>query len=453
MEKVKKIEEVNAYILAAKAGVNGKYRQKYHMMPPVGWMNDPNGLVYTGGRYHLYYQFNPYAAEPGTMYWGHLISPDLITYRDGGVAIAPQEENVSIYSGGAIAENGEIRAVYTEHYERGETQREEVYGSVSRGGAVFTGRKKLFGNESLPPHISRTDFRDPCPVRIGEEYFVFVGGKDLIKNEGVIVVLGGRSLEGLSYRFCIGPFYELGDMCECPSYCRMGEKDVFVVSGCNVPPRGVHFQNVNSSVFVVGKIDFTKGTMAVEHICEIDQGDAFYAPQLVSGADEPVMIGWQEMWKKRYPTQELGHGWAGAFSIPRALSLEGSRVLQTPVRSLEKYEKEYRGAGVPKCADLLLSFDGAGEAEIAAENGSVRIGADGGIFLDTRLSNNANGCVRRTEGAYGRCTVRVLLDVSGIELFIEGGREAISSRIYLDGAYTLRLNGGAKLVSCKEIAP
>ncbi len=84
-----KISQANKYISENVSGVNNKYRLKYHMTPPVGWMNDPNGLVYFGGKYHLYFQFNPYAAQPGTMYWGHFTSDDLITYKNCGVAVAP----------------------------------------------------------------------------------------------------------------------------------------------------------------------------------------------------------------------------------------------------------------------------------------------------------------------------------------------------------------------------
>lgn len=85
------------------------------MMPPVGWMNDPNGLVYFNGEYHLYYQFNPYAAHPGKMCWGHIVTQDLILSEDCGVALMSENEDESIFLGGAIQTKDILTALYTLH--------------------------------------------------------------------------------------------------------------------------------------------------------------------------------------------------------------------------------------------------------------------------------------------------------------------------------------------------
>lgn len=444
------IEVANGYIEKAKCEVNGKYRLKYHMAPPVGWMNDPNGLIYFGGEYRLYYQAHPFGSTNGVMHWGGYVSDDLISYGDLGVVLAPDCNGENIFSGGAVEKDGKIFALYTRHYEHYGEKSEEIYLATSGNGKDFDLCGKVFDNETLPENISRVDFRDPCPAKIGDEYFVFVGGKDINTNRGLIVVLGGE-LTNLKYKFTIGPFYELGDMGECPSYCRVDGKDVIVASGCNVAQRGNDFKNVNSSVFIVGDIDFENGNMKVDFIREIDKGDTFYAPQFVSGAKTPTMIGWFEMWGKRYPTHEWGHGWAGAFTVPRQLGIEDGTIIQAPVKSLEKYERNAADGAIPKCADIRLNFSGEGKVTLKAENGEVVVGSDGGIYLDTERANNLNGCVRRTDGTYTSCNVRILLDVSGIEMFIADGRETISSRIYLDGDYSLETDGAVEVESIKEI--
>ena len=112
-----KILSANNYIAKSRNTVKNEYRLKYHMMPPIGWLNDPNGLIYFKGRYHLYYQFNPYASEPGKMCWGHFVSDDLISYVDDGVALKPDIEGASAYSGGSIEYQGKINAFYTLHIE------------------------------------------------------------------------------------------------------------------------------------------------------------------------------------------------------------------------------------------------------------------------------------------------------------------------------------------------
>ncbi len=446
-----KISQANKYISENVSGVNNKYRLKYHMTPPVGWMNDPNGLVYFGDKYHLYFQFNPYAAQPGTMYWGHFTSDDLITYKNCGVAVAPDDNFSSIFSGGAIERDGEINALYTLHTERDGEKSEEVYKAVSANGQIFSAGRKVFENEELPENISRTDFRDPCPVKIGDKYYVFIGGKDTLKNSGVIIVLCGADLDKLKYGFSLGPFYELGDMGECPSYFKVDGKDVLICSGCHVPARGNDFKNENSSVFVVGEIDFEHGAMSVDFIKEIDKGDTFYAPQFIRGIDKPVMIGWLEMWGKPYPTKELNHGWVGAFSIPRQLTYRNGDIFQNPVENLKNYHFSVSENGVTETADISFEFNGKGAVTISGNNGEVTIGNDGEVYLDTRKSNNMCGCIRRTNRSYKNCRIRVLLDVSGIEVFVDGGREVISSRIYIDGTCEIKTQCGVKNVTVRRI--
>ncbi len=443
--------KANSYIAKAKNSVNGQYRLKYHLMPPVGWMNDPNGLIYFGGKYHLYYQFNPYDTHTGKMCWGHAVSKDLISFTDCGVALMHEDEKDRAFSGGAIETESGITAFYTLHTEEDEEKTEEVYSGTSADGNEFKNLKKVFDNEDLPQNISRTDFRDPCPVKIGDTYYVFVGGKDVAHNRGVIVVLGGKTPEKLGYKFYVGPFYELGDMGECPSYFKVNGKDVLVVSGCHVHDRGNDFKNTNSSVFIVGDLNFEKGEMKVDFIKEIDKGDAFYAPQFIRGIKEPVIIGWFEMWDKPYPTKDMGHGWVGAFTIPRKLEYVNGDIFQIPVESLNAYYYEPASGEVPKCADISFEFSGEGTVTVEGDNGDVILGNDGGVYLDTRRANNSFGSIRRTDGNYGSCNVRFLLDVSGIEIFVDGGREVISSRIYIDGDYRIRTSGGVSGLKIKGI--
>ena len=446
-----KIKKANNYIAQFKSTVNNEYRLSYHMMPPIGWLNDPNGLIYFKGRYHLYYQFNPYASRPGQMCWGHFVSSDLIEYMDDGVALKPDMENASAYSGGAIEHHGKIHAFYTLHVETENGKTEEVYKSVSENGFSFDKGSKVFDNEYLPQNISRSDFRDPCPVKVGDVYYVFVGAKDVEKNKGLIVVLSGKSTDRLHYAFTIGPFYELGNMGECPSYYRIGDKDVLVVSACAVPNRGNDFKNVNSSVFIVGEIDFINGNMRVDYIKEIDKGEAFYAPQFIRGAEKPIIIGWLEMWERKYYTQEKNHGWVGAFTIPREITIKDGDIFQTPVATLDKYLSDVQGQKVPQCADIRFSFKGDGRFTIKGANGSVTVEKNGEVALDTTKSNNLDGCTRKTNAVYGECEIRILLDVSSIEVFVDGGREVISSRIYIEGDYSIQKSGEISNLIIKEI--
>lgn len=445
------LHDANSHIDKIKNRVNKKYRLRYHMMPTVGWMNDPNGLVYYKGQYHLFYQFNPYNTNPGTMSWGHFVSDDLINYRDLGVAIAPEKKHTSIFSGGAIEVDGKLNAIYTLHYEKGATKREEIYRTVSEDGISFGRGVCIFDNETLPANLSRSDFRDPYPVKLGDKYYVFVGGRDVALNQGVIVVLSGDTLDKLHYEFYIGPLYELGEMCECPCFTQLDGKDVIVCSAYHTPRRDNDFKNTHSSMFIVGSIDFEHGSMQIDFVKEIDKGNTFYAPQLFNGTDKPVMVGWLEMWNIPYPTHLLHHGWVGAFSIPRALSIRDGDIFQTPVDTLTNYYKLNPEKDMSHCIEISLTFNGNGALRVKGDDGEVVIGNDGNVYLDTMKSNSLHGHVRRTNRRYEACDVRVLLDTSSVEVFVDGGREAISSRIYIDGVYTIEPVGEVSNIKIHQI--
>ncbi len=452
------VKRANEYIISAKRKVNPTFRPKCHFAPPVGWMNDPNGLIKFGEIYHLFYQFYPYEPKPGPMHWGHFVSDDLIAYRDAGVALAPNAQfEDGCFSGGAEILRGKLGLLYTRHHDdTGSNDRSETLcAAISDDGETFIKTEApVFDNETLPENISRSDFRDPYPIRIGDRYYVFLGGKDVAENKGIIVVLSGRNLNSLEYDFTIGPFAELGEMAECPCYCKVDGKDVICVSGVHEKAQTRGCQNRCIGYFIVGDLDFDGKNFCVESIAEIDRGDAFYAPQFVRYADRPTIVAWLENWDKRYPTQELKHGWAGAFSVPRELSLRDGKVCQVPVRSLEMYRRELPTAEnvVPRSCDIAARTCGKFGLTLFSRDGSVTIGSDDGrIFLDTNSSNNLNGRIMHTENRYDSADIRILVDVSSIELFVADGEETISSRMYLNGDFGLETVGGVSDLKVYEI--
>ena len=122
------VDKANTYILNNKNKVNPFYRLKYHFMPPIGWMNDPNGLVRVIDEYHIFYQFYPYDSVWGPMHWGHTMTKDFIHFSDLDVALAPDlEDETGCFSGGAIIDDKIINLVYTKHYEKEDIKKEENY--------------------------------------------------------------------------------------------------------------------------------------------------------------------------------------------------------------------------------------------------------------------------------------------------------------------------------------
>ena len=442
------LQKANDYIKNNKDKVNQLYRLKYHMMPPVGWMNDPNGLVFKDNQYHLFYQFYPYDSKWGPMHWGHFKSKDLINYTDMPVALAPSEniKESGCFSGGAIVDNNKINLVYTSHYEKDDFKSEQNMLVTTDDEINFEKRGIIFDNETLPKNYSRKDFRDPSVIHINNKYYMFNGARNEETNEGLIVVLESDKLQDFKYSFTIGPIYEFGDMGECPSYHKVSGYDVLVASGCHVKEKGNSYKNDNSSVFIVGHIDFENKKMDILSVQECDKGDSFYAPQFVANHKEPLMIGWLEMWGKDIPTDKLGHNWAGAFSIPRKLKIENNWVYQEPI-SLEKYYLKTVGNKVSRVSHIDAFAKGDFEISFISSNGDFKItGNKDAVVLDTSNTNNLYSKIRKTDHGYDEVKLEILLDSSSVELFINDGEFVISSRIYLDDDYTLNTKGNVKLV-------
>ena len=441
------LERANNYIKSNKSEVNQIYRLKYHMAPPIGWMNDPNGLVKFNDEYHFFYQFYPYDSVWGPMHWGHFVTKDLINYKDLDVALAPDRDDESgCFSGGAIVDNNKINLVYTRHYEKDNFKRENDCLAVSEDNIHFEKKGIIFDNELLPADYSRCDFRDPAPYKIDNKYYIFMGAKNEKTNEGIIVILESESLSNFKYSFTIGPLYEFGDMGECPSYHKIDGLDVLVCSGCHVKEKNNSFKNDNSSVFIIGKIDFINKKMDIYNVHECDKGDSFYAPQFIQNEEKPTIIGWLEMWGKTIPTHTLGHKWAGAFSIPRVLELKDNRIYQHPV-SLKDYYVPVTGNKVSRVAHIDLKAFGSFNVTFKAKNGFFSIsGNKEAVTLDTVSANNLYNKIRKTDHGYTLTKLEILLDSSSVEVFVNDGEFVISSRIYLDTDYEIIVDGNAELI-------
>ncbi|MFQ7059052.1 MAG: glycoside hydrolase family 32 protein, partial [Turicibacter sanguinis] len=157
-------------------------RLKYHMMPTVGWMNDPNGLIQYKGDYHLFYQYYPYDDVWGPMHWGHATSKDLLKWTDQEVALAPDQSYESgCFSGGAIVKDDELYLMYTSHIEaadNGGVQKQTQSIAVSHDGKTFVkyANNPVIKETAIPEGASKADFRDPNPsIEMGT--IVLVGSK------------------------------------------------------------------------------------------------------------------------------------------------------------------------------------------------------------------------------------------------------------------------------------
>lgn len=117
-------------------------------------------------------------------------------------------------------------------------------------------------------------------------------------------------------------------------------KHVLIFSPQDIPRVGNSYENVHSSMALIGSFNHVTGEFILEHEQELDQGFDFYAPQsIMTNEGKRVIMDWMNMWERNYPLHELGHGWNGSMTLPRELSLENGKLLQKPYQKIEKYQQ------------------------------------------------------------------------------------------------------------------
>ncbi len=431
------LDRANRAVFANAAAVrNSAYAPKYHIFAPSGWINDPNGLVRFGGRYHVFYQHYPYAPHWDSMHWGHASSADLAHWRHEPVALAPDQPYESgCFSGSAVDDGGVLTLVYTAHLNGDPAIQTQCVARSRDGGRTF---EKSPLNPVIPayPPEGSPDFRDPKVWRQDGRWQMVVGSSH--EGRGCALLYASDDLEHWDYR---GVMAEsdgaLGSMWECPSFCRVDGWDVLVVSPMNMPG--------HKNIAMFGQFDCAAGRMTIDHWQDLDLGEHYYAAQVMEDGERSLLIGWMNMWGKPDPAAE--HGWSGALTLPRVMRIENGRLVQLPAPELNAL----RGAqlvegGCPRCVEKLEG--NALEIDIRMERGRFDILDGDEALLSFCLEENSVSmtCGEETVSAPLILAdmpkgLRIFVDRSSVECFANGGEVCFTQRIYPRGKLAYRASG------------
>ena len=348
-------------------------RLKYHFEPKKGWMNDPNGLCRFDGKYHAFFQYNPFARVWGRMHWGHAVSEDLVNWEELPIALFPDKDYESsggCYSGSAIEKDGVLYLFYTSVSEKlGQTQSV----ATSRDGIRF----EKYGNNPViaaAPKDGSREFRDPKVFEFGGKYMMVCGsGKDGV---GKILLFESEDLLNWSYKGVLFEDKSCGKVLECPDFFKLGEDYVLMFS--------VMKKQLYSTVFVVGSFD---GENFVEkYRVSPEAGPHFYAPQTFFDGSRRIMIGWMYSWTK---APDKNADYAGALSAPRELKIVDGKLLSYPVKELSPFLKA-QCDGVRTDGKTLFAFGRkfglkreAEEVAILEDTKTVEIFINGGEQIFT----------------------------------------------------------------------
>ncbi len=451
----------------------------FHIAPPVGRLNDPNGLVLREGRYHAFYQFSPFHPQR-QVFWGHASSADLTTWQPHPVAVLPDAwyDRNGVYSGSALPLEDAVEFYYTGNVRNEQDERESYQCLVSSPDLVTFDKSSanpLLGD--VPGYTAH--IRDPQVVGESDGTYRMCVGAQRDDETGCVLIFRSKdrrtwTLAGeLTFPDAEGRFDAFGFMWECPSLIRVPDgdgvrvHDVLIVSPQGIPDQPEGFANIFACGYVVGQLEGTALRAATEFV-ELDRGFEFYAPQVFAGTPQgeaPLMMAWLgNASEDEQPSME--HGWVHALSVARELVVVDGRLRQRP--RLELSGAREVAADVPGLlghAEVPVAGLAGSRAfrltlQVEAEAGGswrVRLGeaerhvdlefADGCLTVDRRSTRYPHGERRvvRLPAVTGVLDVEVVHDRSVTEIFVADGALAFSLRSYLDGASGASVAGEGRL--------
>lgn len=438
---------------------------KLHLAPPVGRLNDPNGLIYDDGVYHAFYQYSP-LHPTRAVFWRHAVSTDLTNWSDQKTAIAPISwyDKSGCYSGsGFVAPDGSYEFFYTGNV-KDEMNNRSAYQSM------FTSndKGKTFEREENNPLIFdqpegyTAHYRDPHLVERNGIYYAFLGAQRT-NNTGAVVCYSSSDRREWTFEgeieFSDTSIGDMSYMIECPIFLTITdtatgvEKDIFIFCPQGMQPDGDKYNNIYQCGYVVGKLDGLKFDIE-QPFTEIDAGFEFYAPQTVHAADEehdaPVLMGWfGNAEEDDHPSWE--NRWVHMLTYPRELELHNGKLFQCPVKQLDEVLPlqaaqmsedgilaDVRGRRQFRLKGTLNVGEHNVQLGLRDEKGEPVVMTFGQDFaaLDRGFARyQAGGPIRRRMLTPSNSRqFEILFDGSALEMFVDAGAEVFSARIYLDGA-------------------
>lgn len=454
------------------------YRPQFHFSPAEKWMNDPNGLVFHEGVYHLFYQYYPGDIVWGPMHWGHAVSKDLVYWEQKPIALFPDELGY-IFSGSAIVDdqntsglgNGEkapLAAIYTYHDMEGEKKGSNDYQTQGLAFSTDNGEswEKYSGNPILQNEEGFKDFRDP-------KVFWHESSKQWI----MVLVAGDhariyQSQNLIEWKY-VSEFGKdrggHGGVWECPDLFPLTAPEsgkevwVMIISINPGAPNGG-----SGTQYFIGKFDGTTFTSEQKNTRWLDWGTDNYAGvsyNHVPNGDR-ILIGWMSNWM--YARDTPTETWRSAMTVPRKLGLQQQgdslHLTNYPVENLATILKSEinRDISLPAGASDTINFDHFNQSEVRfrteARDFVLSFGNDKGdtlmLTMDSEQKNFVldrikSGKVDFNEGfgdlmempvpglPDGAYEVRVLMDWSSVEVFINGGVYVMTAQLFPNAPYTM----------------
>jgi beta-fructofuranosidase len=417
---------------------------RFHPRPAQGWINDPNGISYINGRYHVFFQFNPESARHHRIQWGHVSSPDLIHWDEHPVALRPQDggpDEFGCWTGVLTDDGGVPTAAYSGV--RGDGGHSQVV--ISRGSAdLVTWEQDGHIAASMPDDGLVTAVRDPFIFHFkGKRYAM--QGAGLANGHAALLLYTVEDMSNWKYQGIwlttenpVAAAHAPAEIWECPQLVQVpsssGEADTWVMM-FSLWLSGDDHEHANGVGHLIGSLAEDPSTGLPVFVPRSggrsDLGRDFYAPQIVqldsasgSGAAPRALLwGWanegpgRDGRRGRSQAEIDAAGWAGVLTHPRFLSVEGGALVVAPAPEVEAYRGTLTAGGacgvddLPPFAEAVVTGGpGAGEVRLVLASGAERQvvfagslseGEELRIFIDASLVEvYRTGSVATTLRAY-----------------------------------------------------
>ena len=435
--------------------LTNKWKCAYHLTPPTGWMNDPNGICQLGKTYHVFFQYAPDYPKDDNKSWGHYISNDLLHWRFIGTALYPDNrlDKDGAYSGNALIEDGTMTIYYTgnvmqdgDHDYTHSGRESNTIRVTSKDGIHFSPKECVLNNQDYPANYT-CHIRDPKVWKDNNIYKMVLGGR---KNDDSGAILIYESMDGIhwSHAHDVTSHNPFGYMWECPDIFELEHR--YYLSCCpqGIKPEPYRYQNHHlSGYFPLSATDIqTSGTEQPElatidetRFQEWDYGFDFYAPQtFLDDQGRRILIGWVGGPDNLYaePSLEQEH-WIYNLTVPRVIEMRNGTLTQMPISELKQLRSTVRQLQCGVSEELPSNcFDWELSANTPLTSFQIQFTDDMElIYKDSILSLRFSG----ETGAGRICrrlkceaiqSLRILSDRSVIEIYINGGTYVMTSRFF-----------------------
>ncbi len=424
---------------------------KLHLEPKHGLLNDPNGFSYFKGQWHLFYQYFPYGPVHGLKSWHHVVSDDLVHWKEAPTDLMPDSplDSHGAYSGTAIADGDQLRLFYTGNVRDENWERQPIQNTVT----LDTNMKQSSEKKAIiyPLELATDHFRDPMYFKVHDKSWLVIGGQRKIDGKGTLYLYQALNHDLGQWQYAKElPLAQASSayMFECPNINFVDDKVLVTFCPQGIDQEQLNYQNIYPNAFIIADEFSSEGELVNPgKLQNLDYGFDIYASQIINSPDDRVLgVSWLGLPEIDYPTDAYGQ--QGALSLIKSYTIQDGHLLQYPIEEMtalrttkhtfknkielanNTYEYQF-SVNKDKEAEILLYANQDKDYYVVLSINTI----DGKITLNRNKMGvgygEAFGYVREVEiPPHQPVTVNIFADTSVLEIFVNKGAYVFSSRIF-----------------------